>query len=811
MTFPEISQHTGGEILQPSHNGEIRHLLYDSRRPVMEPETSLFFAIRGERHDGHTYLEEMYRQGVCHFVVESNADYPPLPGAAILRVDSSVRALQSVARARRKGFTGDVIGITGSNGKTIVKEWLFLMMTPARRVVKSPSSFNSQIGVPLSVWQLDDSFEAGIFEAGISRPAEMEHLETVIQPTLGIFTNIGPAHDEGFESREQKIAEKLKLFVRTDTLIYCRDHEEIHHQADRPSFTWGEHRDSDLRIIDREEKNGSTTIRCRQADRSYAFEVPFTHPASLENAMHAVACMLTMNFTEEIINAGLSRLRPLHMRLEVKQGQHGCYLIDDTYNNDLAGLRHALEFLSSVGRDKPKVVILSDILQSGLPEKILVEKVNSMLKGAGVQRLIGIGEAFVRQNACVDIPGDIYPSTKEFLDDRPLDKFREEAILIKGARPFQFEKIVRRLEEKIHGTVLEVDLGALVHNLNFFRSKLSPGVRVMVMVKAFAYGSGITEVANLLQYHRVDYLGVAYADEGVHLRRNGINIPVMVMNPAPESFDTILEHNLEPEIYSLSMLQELKDFLNGRHAAIHLKLETGMHRLGFDPDDLEKLTDVLKANPHIHVRSLNSHLAASESEEHEAFSRKQSRRFEEMCEKIEAATGYRPMRHLLNSSGIIRYPELQYDMVRLGIGLYGIEGTDRYQERLLPVSRLKTVISQIREVAAGESVGYGRAAMLDRPRRIATIAIGYADGFSRMLSQGRGYVVINGQQAPVVGNVCMDMTMVDVTGTEVREGDAVEIFGPNLPLQKLAAMSGTIPYEILTNVSQRVKRVFYRD
>ncbi len=809
MTFQDITAITQGEILQHRQEVIVRHLVYDSRRPLSEPETTVFFAIKGANHNGHDYLQDLYSRGVRTFIIEESSFSDTLPEANVLRVEHTVSALQAIATSHRKPFRGEVIGITGSNGKTIVKEWLYQMLAPHMNVVKSPSSYNSQIGVPLSVWQLHPAHEAAIFEAGISRPGEMISLERVIRPTIGIFTNIGSAHDEGFPDRRTKVAEKMKLFKDCRVMIYCRDHEEIHAQAQGPVLSWGRHPESDVRILEKEVIGGTTRLSCVQEKETFALTIPFTDPASIENAMHSCMCMRALGFSSGEMAEGVSRLRTLNMRLELKQGQFGCYLIDDTYNNDLAGLRNALEFLSNASPQKSKSLILSDILQTGLTEGELIEAVGKLVKSAGLKSFVGIGPVLSRHRGELGVDGRFYTSTEQFLADSPTEMFRDEVILIKGARPFHFEDIVKRLEEKIHGTVLEVDLGALTHNLNYFRARLSPGVRVMVMVKAFAYGAGSLEVANLLQYHRVDYLGVAYADEGIFLRRNGIRLPVMVMNPARESFENMLTYDLEPEIFSMKILQELITFLHGRAMGIHLKLDTGMHRLGFNEQEVNELPAILAAHPGIRVESVFSHLAASESEEHEPFTRKQAERFDRMCRILMDGLKARPLKHLLNSSGIIRYPDLQYDMVRLGIGLYGVEGNKWAQDQLQPVSSLVTVISQIREIEAGESVGYGRSVVVEKPTRIATIAIGYADGYSRMLSQGKGKVIIQGKEAPVIGNICMDMTMVDVTGLDVKEGDPVEIFGPNLPLEELAAMSGTIPYEILTNVSQRVKRVFF--
>ncbi len=809
MTFQEIADITRGRILQSGSSTTLKHIVFDSRRPLIEAASSIFFAIKGERHDGHGYIDDLYKRGVRYFVVERPPEIP-VTEAGVLLVDSAIDALQAIVSTYRAHFTGKVIGITGSNGKTIVKEWLYQLLANEYYIAKSPSSYNSQIGVPLSVWQLHADHDLGIFEAGISRPGEMTKLQQIIRPDIGIFTNIGSAHDEGFADRKEKVLEKMQLFKASDCLIYCRDHTEIHEQVSIPSLSWGKHQESDVHIKSMSSSEGETKVTFLFNSGEYSWIIPFTDKASLENALHVATCMLYLGIPPAKIQEKLTRLRSLHMRLELKQGQNGCSLIDDSYNNDIAGLKNALDFLSNVSRTKKKRLILSDILQTGMSETQLAETIQTLVRSAEIDSFVGIGPVLHAHRNVFGPSGKTFESTEDFFTHLSDDAYQNEVILIKGARPFHFERIVHRLEEKIHGTVLEVNLGALTHNLNFFRSRVAPGVRIMVMVKAFAYGAGSLEVANLLQYHRVDYLAVAYADEGVFLRRNGIHIPIMVMNPTPESFEVMYTQKLEPEIYSIRMLDELIGFLDGRSMGLHIKLDTGMHRLGFEEKDLPGLEARLKGHPELTVKSIFSHLAASESEQHINFTLQQARLFDQVSKELQAAAP-KAIRHLLNSSGIIRYPDLQFDMVRLGIGLYGIEGNDKEQDYLQPISTWKTIISQIKEINPGESIGYGRATIVDVPRRIATIAIGYADGYSRALSRGKGKVVINGQQAPVIGNVCMDMTMVDITGIEAREGDTVELFGPQLSLRDLAIMSDTIPYEILTNVSQRVKRIFVSD
>ncbi|MCA6078453.1 bifunctional UDP-N-acetylmuramoyl-tripeptide:D-alanyl-D-alanine ligase/alanine racemase [Fulvivirga sedimenti] len=808
MTFAEAAQITEGEWLTARPEGcVVTNLLIDSRKSSYPVDETIFFAIPGPRHDGHQFVQSMYDRGVRMFIVSREIT---LAGndAYVLKVDDTVLALQKIATARRRQFNLPVIAITGSNGKTIVKEWLGILLSHFRKVVKNPGSFNSQVGVPLSVWQINGQQETGIFEAGISMPGEMDRLREIIRPHKGIFTNIGSAHDEGFASREEKIAEKMKLFLECSCLIYRRDHEEIHQHVQIPSFTWGHHRDSDIRIEKEEVTDAGLELELCYEGYPARISLPFADRASVENAMHTVAFMVQEGFTWAEISEGIQHLRPMHMRLEMKRGVNNSYLIDDTYNNDLGGIRIALDFLSTQPGATKKTMIISDILQTGLPEEQWMKKVREMASSAGIDRLITIGPKWYAHHESGE---SSYPDAQTFIDEMDEFSFSHELILVKGARQFALENIVRRLEEKIHGTVLEVNLNALTENLNFYRSRLGKQVKVMVMVKAFAYGSGSVEVANLLEYHRVDYLGVAYVDEGVYLRNNGIQLPIMVMNPSSDGFETMIKYNLEPEIYNERLMLDLIHIIKKRPIKVHLKMDTGMHRLGFEKDELGNLVKHLSAHPTIKVASIFSHLAGADEPEHEEFSRNQASLFEDMYGFVCEGIGYKPIRHLLNSPGIVRFPELQYDMVRLGIGLYGVEASDLVQDKLVPISSLQTVISQIKHVKKGETVGYGRAGKANSDMKIATIAIGYADGFSRSFSNGKGKVYIRGKFAPVMGNVCMDMTMVDITGIDASEGDPVEIFGEHISIREMANAAHTIPYEILTNVSQRVRRIFYSE
>lgn len=805
IRFSQLESITGGKNILFFSDTPVTTISLDSRK-ASATEGTVFFAIRGERHDGHDYLQNLYAQGVRQFVVERPLSSPEIfKEANVILVDSAIDALQRLAAFHRSTFSIPVVGITGSNGKTIIKEWLFQMLSKDRVVVKNPGSYNSQIGVPLSVWQMQPHHQLGIFEAGISRPGEMEKIAQVMQPTIGIFTNIGSAHDEGFKDREEKIREKLRLFDHVQTVIYCRDHKILHDILLRrglPSFSWGASPESDLQVTPHD---NAWAIRYKQ--QTELLRLPFTDTASVENCLHCVALLLTMGYSFSFIRESVQGLRGVPMRMELKEGIYQSQIIDDTYNNDLGGLEIALQFLAHQHQKKKKRVILSDILESGLEDEALVNKIAGLLAKNGAPAFVGIGPVLIRYQRMFPAGSLFYASTEDFLAQFDFDLLQQEVVLVKGARVFAFEKIVGRLQRQVHGTVMEVDLNALVHNFNYFKSTLRPSTKIMVMVKAFAYGSGSTEIANLLQYHQADYLGVAYADEGVALRKNNITLPIMVMNPSEESFDILFSQNLEPEIYSFKIFHALLNYLQGKPCKIHLKLDTGMHRLGFESTHLDEVIALLLANPQIRVASIFSHLAGADEAAHDDFSRAQGRTFETWANQISKALGYRPLYHILNSPGILRLPELQFDMVRLGIGLYGVDPTSEVHP-LKPVATLKTIISQIKKINKGESIGYGRRGVAEKDITIGTIAIGYADGFSRAFSRGAGRVLVHGVPARVIGNVCMDMTMVDITGIDAREGDEVIVFGKGLPIQDVAASINTISYEILTSTSERVKRVF---
>ncbi len=792
----------------------ITTLLTDSRRVTNAP-AALFFALSGRRN-GHEFIAEAYATGVRNFVVTLNAGIN-LPGANFLLINDVLAALQQLAAYHRARFNLEVIGITGSNGKTIVKEWLFQLIGSDRHIVRNPKSYNSQIGVPLSVWQIDESDTLGIFEAGISTVNEMEKLEAIIHPAIGILTHIGPAHDEGFENRSQKINEKLKLFTHARLLIGHYD-DLLGHEQDLvagETFTWSRlFKEADLYVLSGIANSGSYKLNAIYLGNDIECLVPFTDEASIENAITCWASLLAMGYDTTEVAKRIERLSPVSMRLELKNGINNCSVIDDSYNSDVQSLEIALNFLNQQNQHPKRTLILSDIYQSGLKEEELYRQVADLVSDKGVNKFVGVGAAIAKYRDYFDSGESyFYADTETLLRHLPALKFANETILIKGSRNFKFERISQVLAQKAHETIMEISLDRLVHNLNYFRSRLQPGVKVMAMVKAFSYGNGTFEVANMLQYNKVDYLAVAYIDEGVVLRTAGISLPIMVLNPEISAFDKLTEFELEPELFSFNLLDEFVNYarLQGINAyPVHIKIDTGMHRLGFEGFDIDRLCQQLAANTYLRVQTVFSHLVASDAPEHDDFTRLQIARFEHAFKKIEQALGYQVTKHLDNTSGVTRWPQAQYDMVRLGIGLYGIDTASKPGSNLLqPIAALKTSISQVRTVEADETIGYNRKGVLKKTAKIATVRIGYADGYLRAFGNGVGKMLVNGCLASTVGNISMDMCTLDVSGIDAKEGDEVIVFNDKMPIEELARQIGTIPYEILTNVSQRVKRVYF--
>ena len=798
-------------------------LLTDSRSLAF-PETTLFFALRTPVGDGHKYIPDLYRRGVRNFVVGTvpenhETDYPD---ANFLRVLSPLKALQRLAERHREEYVLPVIGITGSNGKTVVKEWIYQLLMLSMNVTRSPRSYNSQVGVPLSVWLLDERSRIGVFEAGISQPGEMQALRAIIQPTIGVMTNIGPAHQENFSTIQEKCHEKLLLFKDAKVLIYNADEavvaESVHDFGFGGQLFGWSRKDENATVFVRAiepTEDGKTRIAYFFNGTAAEYTLPFADEASIQNSITALCVCLYLGLTPADIARRMALLEPVAMRLEVVQGVRGCTLINDAYNSDAAALDIALDFMNRRAKEqaaKGRTLILSDIFQTGIPAEELYAKVADMLKSRGVERLIGVGPAISAAHTLFPIKKSFYPTSEALLESGELDTIHDEIILLKGARNFGFEQIAKALSLRVHETTLDVNLEAIAENLHFYRSFMKPETKLTCMVKASAYGAGSVEIAKTLQERGVDYLAVAVADEGAELRRAGITAGIIVMNPEMSAFGTLFEYELEPEIYSFNLLdaliraarrQGITDF------PVHLKLDTGMHRLGFNPKtDIPVLIDRLSHQRALIPRSVFSHFVGADSDGFDDFSEKQFKLFDEASRTLQAAFPHKILRHICNSAGIERFPERHLDMVRLGLGLYGIDPIDN--RVLHNVATLRTTILQIRDVPAGDSIGYSRKTVLDRPSRIAAIPIGYADGLNRHLGNRRGYCLVNGQKADYVGNICMDVCMIDVTDIPCREGDSVEIFGDALPVTVLSDLLGTIPYEVLTSVSNRVKRVYFQ-
>ena len=821
-SLQKVAEIVGGQLEGSQAERKVSDLLIDSRH-LMDPGQALFFALKSQRNDGHKYIEDLYEKGVRAFVVRQQPE-TPCPGASFIIVDDTLKALQSLASYHRQQFDIPVIGITGSNGKTIVKEWLYQMLSPDYSIVRSPKSYNSQVGVPLSVWQMNGNNELAIFEAGISEPDEMMALQDIIRPTIGVFTNIGQAHEENFINRAQKVGEKMNLFTKAESLVYCMDYSEIQQVVMRSGmaskvklFTWSrKFNEADLFISEVKVGEKETQIQCRYQGALLSFTIPFADAASIENAIHCIAVGLLMKMSPELIASRLMTLTSIAMRLEIKAGMNNCTIINDYYNSDINSLSIALDVMRQQRQHKRNVVILSDILQSGRNEMDLYAEIAQMLKTKGVDMLIGIGEGISRQVNKFEMESYFFPNSADFLAHFPFSKFNNQTILLKGARAFEFEQISMELQEKAHETVLEINFNHLVSNLNHFRSKIKPETKLMVMVKAFGYGSGNLEVSNILQFHNVDYLTVAFADEGVELRRAGINLPIMVMSPEVNSYDNIIKYHLEPEVFSFRNLEFIEKAIENlalpeaHPLNVHIKLDTGMHRLGFSNDELPELIRRIKANPMLNVKSVFSHLATADNPAEDAFTLSQIHNFEEGSKMIVEAFPH-VLRHILNTAGISRFPQFQFEMVRLGIGLYGVPTCEADKGVLQPVVSLKTTINQIKRIPKGDSIGYNRHGRAEHDMRIGIVPIGYADGLSRLLGNGNGKFYVNGQQVPVEGDICMDMCKLDLTKVEAAEGDTVIVFDAEHDIADIAKACQTIPYEIMTRVSQRVKRVYYQE
>ncbi len=796
---------------------EIEQLLFDSRQ-LINPEKSLFFAFKSIHNNGHHYIPDLIAKGVKAFVVNEKKWKDRYPNVAILVVEDVLQALQKIAVDHRAKFDLPVIAITGSNGKTITKEWLADILSSEFDVVKNPKSYNSQIGVPFSISLIEDANELGIFEAGISKPGEMENLQKIIKPKLGIFTNIGSAHDAGFESQVQKVEEKANLFSDCDLVIYCKDHEAIddYLQANKiPSLCWSKKQKTELRIITTKQEKKCTLIQFEYKALTQVLSIPFIDEASIENLMHCLLMALHLDIPLPTIQKKVNGLKPIEMRLQVLAGENNCIIINDTYNSDLESLTVALQFLKSQKIKKDRVLVLSDFMQFGDQPLNFYKKVAAIINENKIDKLFTVGQQIIQSDPFLNpkIERRHFENT-EILDLHfEQHKLINAQVLIKGSRKFAFEKISNGLIKKQHQAVLEINLSALANNYDFFKNKLASSTKMLCMVKASGYGSGGIEIAKVLSNKHCDYLGVAYVDEGIELREAGIELPILVLNADPSSIKRLLTYDLEPEIYSINHLQKFIDALPlSTSLNIHLKIDTGMHRLGFAEEEIPLLINMLKKHKQLKIKGVMSHLAASESSEEDSFSSLQAKRFKKASDLIKKAFPIDFMRHLVNSAGILRFPQYHFDLVRLGIGLYGIDPMNKEDLGLETVLSLKASISQIKTIEAGETVGYSRKGKAQKQTKIAIVNIGYADGLLRKAGNGNFSLLVNGQKAPTFGNICMDMCMIDITSIEnVKEGDEILIFGAELPVGHLSKVLDTIPYEIFTSISERVKRVYYQE
>ncbi len=799
----------------------ITDILIDSRRLITFKST-LFFALSGGKNDGHNYINYLYKKGIKYFVVSKLIDgYENLVGASFFVVENTLTALQLLAAHHRNQFHLPVIGITGSNGKTVIKEWLFQLINNDKNIVRSPKSYNSQIGVPLSVWQINDDNNLAIFEAGISEPEEMKKLQPIINPTIGIFTNIGQAHDENFINSTQKTGEKLNLFKKVKTLVYNTDQKEIHGTIIRSgilenisTFTWGSSIDNNLQLLGVDKTDKITTLTALFGNNNISIDIPFTDDASVENATHCWATMLLLGYNNSVIKQRMLNLASVAMRLEIKEGINNCTIINDAYNSDYNSFTIALDLMNQQNQHHEKVVILSDIMQSGRNSMDLYSDVAALIKSKNINKFIGIGHEISQHADKFKTESYFFNSTDDFIKNFSFANLSNQTILLKGARIFEFERLSHILQQKAHETVLEINFNSLIVNLNLIRQKINKNTKIMAMVKAFSYGSGSFEIANVLQYHNIDYLAVAYADEGVELRKAGINLPIMVMSPEEQAFDTMIKHHLEPEVFSFRTLRMLEATIKrnalprNKPIKIHIKIDTGMHRLGFTPDEVPVLINILKSNSLLHIQSVFSHLIASDNPDFDSVTENQISIFNKVKELFISEAKHDIIFHIANSAAISRIPNSHMDMVRVGIGLYGLNMDLKGIENVVT---LKSTLSQIKTVQKGEGVGYNKSWIANATTKIGVVSIGYADGMLRTLGNSNLSLYINNKPAKIIGDICMDMCMVDLTGIEAKENDDVVIFNADHPITELAKVGNTIPYEILSRISRRVKRIYYHD
>jgi alanine racemase len=815
-TIQSICSIIHGKFLSRESNSIIEHLVYDSRR-IQQPATSVFFALVTEHNDGHRYLQDVYNKGVRNFIISNKLSFEESKDSTIIYVQDTLDALQELAANHRRHFSYPVIGITGSNGKTIVKEWLYQLLQNSYKIVRSPKSYNSQVGVPLSVWQMNAQHNLGIFEAGISMPGEMKRLKEIIQPTIGVLTNIGEAHSAHFSSIEEKLEEKLKLF--TDVEVLIGEYNLLHIRKVKANlFTWGTDPEAMVHISSIDKRLNRTYITARYKRSAQTISIPFTDDASIQNAINCWCILLYLDIDPQLAKERFAQLHAVDMRLQLKQSINGCMVINDSYSADTTSLKIALDFLKQQGSGLKRTVILSEFFESGRSQKELYSEIAGLLEIYKIEKAIFIGEKIsdvLKDKLNKKISGQFYYSTDDFIKGFKSSQFLNEIVLIKGARRFEFERIAQLFEKKLHQTVLEINLNALAHNLKEYQKQIKSSTKIMAMVKAFSYGSGGAEIASVLQYHNTNYLGVAYGDEGVELVKAGINLPIMVMNAEESSFQSIVDYSLQPVIYSFDLLKKFETYVKAqglKSYPVHIEIETGMNRLGFALSEVEELAKHIRSTSVLNIQSVFSHLAGSEDPALDSFTLQQADLLKQAVSVIKQYITYPFLQHISNSAAIVRHPQLQMDMVRLGIGLYGIEVDNNGLLDLQAVATLRSTIAQLKTVKKGESVSYNRRGVVKRDSVIATVRIGYADGYYRQFGNGVGKMWIKGKLVPVIGTVCMDMTMIDVTEiVDIKEGDDVVIFGPQLPVQQVSSWINTIPYELMTGVSQRVKRIYFHE
>ncbi len=810
-SFEEIRDICGGELTGPNAKVSMESIYFDTRKIGIAGGT-VFICFRGQKRDGHDFILEAYRKGIRHFIVENMSNIPA-ENCTVLQVDSSIECLQKLATHHRTTFHIPIIGITGSNGKTIVKEWLSTILSESFSVVKSPMSYNSQIGVALSLLQLDDSHDIAIIEAAIAEEGDMSTLENMIKPTHGIFTNIGDAHQSGFRDRKQKIVEKSQLYTNATSIVYCADHHVLETELNNKNGTqihWSTNKETNSYHTIQLTISTSDTTALFDDNRAYTTRMTEAH--SIENLMHCIVMCLQLNQAPEQIQRGINKLSKQSQRLQLLSGNHQSTIIDDSYSFDLISLQTALNSMKNHAASQKKVLIISDIPNHATEAYTTLASLNQLF---AIDELYHVGEdkqLIAKAHNDVDLHLQSFNSTDDLKNHLRSNPIQQSIVLVKGARAFEFETIVSFLTRQTHDSTLEVNLGALRQNLNVLSKQLNPSTKILSIIKANAYGTGSTIIGNFLESVGVDYLGVAYTDEGIELRTSGVQLPILVLNPESHLFEKLIEYDLEPEIYSLNQLREL--VLLGDRAkqlGLHVKVDTGMNRLGFQESELDELIDIIKENK-LKITGIMSHLAASDDKDKDAFTQLQIDHFERMSQKLQSQLNINPIRHFLNSSGVIRFPNQQYDMVRIGKGMYGIDMTHKLDDELDRVHRLFATIAQIKDVAAGSTIGYGCHTILDTDRRIAIINIGYADGLIRSLGNGVISFLVNGQHVPTIGNVCMDMCMLDITDAkQINVGDRVEIFGTQVDIRQVAASVGTIPLEILSKLSSRLKKVYVED